>query len=269
MPRNGSYSRKHPAQSFRRAGYIALSNRIILSTSLYATDKRLYFAMLCVSCGGRCRKTYDELAELSGLSRRTVAACLARLEEAGLLHREHTFCWNARLGRLVRGANIYRIAGQDMGSGYTLLPRSLSAGRLTPAAFLAMLEIYREAGRKGRSCGSLRRMATLLDVAKATICRALHQFRSSQVISFLRCRFRGRKNHACNSYYPVEFVRAGQYRRKGGLKFALPIGINKITGSCIGKDNTYGVAQFGIFAKNGGVRGVTVSAWDAPDDICA
>lgn len=268
MPRNGSH-RKCPAQSFRRAGFIAFSNKIILSQTLYATDKRLLFAMLCACGGGRCRKTYDELAALSGLSRRTVAASLVRLEEAGLLRREHTYHWSARLGRLVRGANIYRLAEQDMRSGYTLLPRSLAGSALTPAAFVAALEVYREAGRKGRSYSSVRRMAKLLDMAKATICRALHQFRSSQIISFLRCRFRGKKSHACNSYYPIDFVRAGQYPHKGGLKFALPIGINKITGACIGKENTYGVAQFGNIAKNEGIRGIEVSAWDAPDDICA
>lgn len=266
-----SYTRKkNSGRSNRRRGYIAVPNSVILAKSLYATDKKLFAAMLSASYGHRCRKTYDELAALSGLSRRTVAACLVRLEEAGMItRREHTYFWYGPLGQLVRSANVYHLKKREPGEGYTLIPRTLLGQDLSPSAFVAAMEIYRQAGREGRSYGSLCYMAKVLDMAKGTVCRCLRQFRSSQSVSFIRCRYRGKRNFACTSYYPVDFVRSGQFGVKGGLNIALPIVIKKITGDCVGKKKIYGVAEFGQFAKFQGHLVIEVSAEDAPNDISA
>lgn len=262
--------KKNSGRSIRRRGYIAVPNSIILAADLYPTDKKLFVAMLGASYGHRCRKTYDELVALSGLSRRTVATCLVRLEEAGLIqHKEHTYFWHDPLGRLVRGSNVYYLKKRDLSEGYTLIPRSLLDNTLSPCAFVAAMEIYHQAGREGRSYGSLRHMAKILDMVKATVCRCLHQFRKSQAVSFIHCRYSGKRSYACNSYYPVDFVRSGQFGVNGGLNVALPICINKITGDSIGKEKIYGVAQFGKIAKFEDHWVIEVFADDAPDDICA
>lgn len=265
-----SYARRAGARrSLRRKGYIPVPNEIIRSRSLYPTDKVLLVAMMGAAYNRRCRKSYDDLAELSGLSRRAVASSLIRLEVAGLISWKHTHYYNARLGQIVRSVNLYAIAKQVMETGYALIPRTLLGRGLTPAACVAAMEVYAEAGREGRAYGSLRRMARTLDVAKSTVCRSLHQMRRYQVISYIRCLFAGKQNHACNSYYPVDFVRPGQLPQNGGLKFALLTGINKITETCVGKENIYGVAEFGNFAKFQGHWVIRLSAEDAPDEISA
>lgn len=256
-------------RSLRRKGYIPVPNEIIRSSTLYPTDKVLLVTMMGAAYNRRCRKSYDDLAVLSGLSRRAVASSLRRLEAAGLISWTHTHYYNTRLDQIVRSVNLYTIAKLDMDAGYTLIPRTLLGRGLTPAACVAAMEVYAEAGREGRSCGSLRRMARVLDVAKATVCRSLHQFRRRQVISYIRCLFAGKRNHACNSYYPVDFVRPGQFQKNGGLKFALLTGINKITGDGKGKENIYGVAELGKFDKFQGHWVIRVSAEDAPDEISA
>lgn len=265
-----TFARRMGARRYlRRKGYIPVPNEIIRSGALYPTDKILLVAMMGAAYNRHCRKSYDDLAELSGLSRRAVASSLIRLEAAGLISWKHTHYYNARLGQIVRSVNLYTIAKQDMDAGYTLIPRTLLGRGLTPVACVAAMEVYAEAGQEGRSYGSLRRMAQVLDVAQSTVCRSLHQFLRTQVIVYIRCLFAGKRNHACNSYYPVDFVRPGQYQKKGAPNFALLTGINKITEECIGKEKIYGVAEFGNFDKYQGHWVIRVSAADAPDEISA
>lgn len=269
--RKHQFSSRHPSQKW--SGYFVLSNAIIRDKELSPAAKRLYATLLAYKGGNdKLCKTMDELCRLSGIdSRTTLCSCLKVLEAQGLIRKVRNYRYSMALKRVVYDANGYRVAPQDLSLGYTLVPRSLLAADLTNTAFYYALEVYALSGRKGRSWLSLRRTASKLSMALSTVCHALGQFLHTQVVSKLRC-LKNNRSYACNSYYPVDFVRGGA-SKNGQLLF-----INKITNG-INSGKRKKVSANSAFLPNfewlswrdrpwhWDGKAYRVSAWDEPDDI--
>lgn len=263
-------------------GYVRFPNWVDEDHRMYDSTKKLLFAMVCAAQSGslRVRKSQEELASLSGLSRNTVRRALRELEQRGIVHSTRRYCYSRRLGRVVRAKSSYRLLGITLG-GYTLLPRKLLEPETTPAEFVVALHLYRLSGRQGRCYPSLRHIARQIDHGKATVCRAVRRLQLRQIVSRLHCTKRCGA-FSCNSYYPIGFVRRGTYRRHcaagGGLKFAHHPGMKKTTEGFYSKGDEQGVGQFGEIDNSGGLfpwfrqlyfdgTGVVVSMPDEQDDI--
>lgn len=259
--------------SARCSGYFVLSNAIIRDKGLKPAAKRLY-AVLAAYQGGnnKLTKTMDTLCKLSGItSRTTLCHCLDALIRRGLICKKRRYYYSVALKRMVYGANRYHVVPQDFSEGYTLISRSLLDADLTNTAFAHALEIYALSGRKGRSWLSLRRTAARLGMPLTTICRALHQFRRSQTVSYIHCR-KANWAYGCNSYYPVDFVRRGA-GKNGQLQVS-----NKITKE-FNKKGESKVSANSAFLPNfewlswpdkpwyWEGKAIRVSACDEPDDI--
>ncbi len=269
--RKHQFSTRHASQKW--SGYFVMSNAIIRDKRLSPAAKRLYAALLAYKGGNdKLCKTMGELCRLSGIdSRTTLCRCLRELEGKALISRVRHYRYSMALKRVVYDANGYRVMPQDLSQGYTLVPRSLLAADLTNGAFYYALEVYALSGRKGRSWLSLRRTASKLRMSLSTVCKALGQFLRTQAVSKLRCR-KNNRSYACNSYYPVDFVRGDA--PKNGQLFV----INKITDG-VNSEKRKKVSANSAFLPNfewlswqdrpwyWEGKAIRVSACDEPDDI--
>lgn len=231
----------------KRTGYIAVPAWIVSDPRMYPSTKQVLVALLAYS--GRhntCRKSIAELAILSGRSRATVRQALQQMQSMNVIKVTKKYRYSDRLSRPVNDKNIYHIRRRRMEGAYVLLPRELLGAGLTPCAFVYAMHVYLLSGRKGRAYPSLRRAARKLDITKATVCRALRQFLTTQVISVLHCR-KANNAFSCNSYYPTSRVSGTEnlFSMAGGLIFEPHSGTKKITRDSSRRESKYGVAQFG------------------------
>lgn len=237
----------------RTQNYLVVHNCIITDPMLYSSSKRVMCTLLAY-CGPKdiLRKSIEELAALSGCCCATVRKALDELEARGFIRRIHCFRTSQYFSRPVRATSIYQIRRCKLRGGYTMIPRELLTAEVSHSAFVTALYIYKTAGRKGRSWPSLRTAAKRLDLAKATICRALEALRRLQLIVRYFCIMANRA-YSCNSYYPTAWVRAVDKEREhmaislhyGGLIFNEHLFINKIAKDLIKRKRDKGVYEFG------------------------
>lgn len=196
-----------------KKGYTAVSNNMITDPALSPSIKRVYITLLAYSGRSRVvRKTVAELSRLSHCSIATVQNAITVLSERGLVRKVRGYRKHKQLRRKVYATNAYLLADPDLSGGYTLIPRALLAKGITHGTFLVALYLYMRSGRKGRSYPSLRRIAEELCLARSTVCLALTALRLCQVIYRNYC-VKQDRTHACNSYYPTDWVRAVSPRR--------------------------------------------------------
>ena len=239
-------------QKIRQPGYIRVPNWVDDDTRMYDTTRLVLVALLSrLGSRGSVCLSQQELADITGCCRNTVAKALAELEERGILLISRRYYYSRSLHRIVRGKNRYRICRRDVG-GFTLVPRALLAEDLTPAQFTVALHVYRLAGRKGRCYPSVRLLARQVDRAKSTVCRAVKALWLRQVVSRLRCR-QANRAYACNSYYPTGWIREKGANPisafRGGLKFEQSQVTKKITVGSILRKEEKGVGEFGGLNK--------------------
>ena len=235
------------------SGYARIPDWIDDDLQMYDSTKKVLCALL-TRVGSRMSVciSQEELAELSGCCRNTVAKAILELKERGIVFATRRYYFSKRNNRVIRGKTRYYIRRCDSGA-FTLVPRNLLAEDLTPAEFTVTLHTYRLSGRSGRCFPSLRRFAKQIDHAKATICRAIKKLHLRQVVSRVRC-MKINCSFSCNSYYPIGWVRKGQYQKvsrvDGGLKNEHQHAITKITEGSIWRGNEKGVGQFGKITEN-------------------
>lgn len=246
--------------------YIATKQRIrvpaeILTWPIGYTSRKVYIALLVFQLRAqrhssqRILKTYEQIAELAGISNvKTVAACVRELADAGYIDVKAHMYWSEDGAKLFRGTNEYIILPLPaMGSGYIWLPVKLLAARISPAAFSVLLFLLRKQGMNTRCCPSLRRGFQSIcqrngkAMPRKTICDALDQLRRCLMLIVLRC-FKSNEARSMNTYMLTVFgdwsaqaakseADAAAACHEGGYFFGgLPVR-NKITkGLSIGKE---------------------------------
>ncbi len=209
----------------------AVPNNLIADTALSYTTKRVAFILLLLAGrkGRYVTVSFAALARLCKCSPTTAQKAVKELCSQGYLLKSNRYHFGEKQNHLVYASNRYLWLRRE--GGYTLVSRDILAYDLTPAAFVALLYLYRCAGRKGRAFPSLRRIAGLdLDMAKSTVCLALKALRLLQAIVRHKCMTR-RRCHASSSYYLTNFVFSrNQLSYEGGPKNDKPISSNQITG---------------------------------------
>ncbi len=82
-------------------------------------------------------KTYEEIAELSGVANvKTVAAAIRELSNAGYIQVKTHMYWSEDGQKLYRGTNEYTVLPlASMGAGYIWVPVKLLTARISPASF--------------------------------------------------------------------------------------------------------------------------------------
>lgn len=173
----------------------------ILTWPIGYTGRKVYIALLVFQLRAqRCNsqrilKTYEQIAELAGISNvKTVAACVRELADAGYIDVKTHMYWSEDGEKLLRGTNEYIILPLPaMCSGYIWLPVKLLAARISPAAFSVLLFLLRKQGRNTRCWPSLRRGFQSIcqrngkAMPRKTICDALDQLRRCLMLICLPC----------------------------------------------------------------------------------
>ena len=202
--------------------YIVVPNALITAAGHSAT-KRLMVALLGYSMPRRkkkqqvysTQKSYAQLKVLSGIrSDTTLNLAIRQLVQAGFLKKTNHYSWSHERGRMERCRNAYTIDHSYIRylcdhDGYTLVPRALLSFRLTNAQFAVALLLYKLAGSRGVARPSLRTIASMLRLAKSTVCLALRQLRELQLFIRILRRYIGRhggtgyrKNRYCATDSP-------------------------------------------------------------------
>lgn len=202
--------------------YIVVPNTLITAAG-HSAAKRLMVALLGYSMPRRkkkqqvfsTQKSYAQLKALSGIhSDTTLNLAIRQLMQAGFLKKTNHYSWSHERGRMERCRNAYTIDHSYIRylcdhDGYTLVPRSLLSFRLTNAQFAVALLLYKLAGHRGVARPSLRTIASMLHLAKSTVCLALRQLRELQLFIRILRRYIGRhggtgyrKNRYCATDSP-------------------------------------------------------------------
>ena len=223
--------------------FFRMPNQIITDNALYYSTKRVFAAMLAYCDKQKTvRKSVDELAQRSGCSAKTVQQALDQLTELGYISKIHNWRYSRFFSQPVFDKNTYQICRDKLRGAYTKVPRSLLGAEISHAAFVVAMGVYMLSGAEGRSYGSLNYMAKALDMAKATVCRAMEILRKLQLLVRLFCR-KANRALAANSYYPTDFLVGGS------LIFTKHKVTTKITEGLYYEGNDKGVFQFGNFYK--------------------
>ena len=225
----------------------AVPNNLITDTSLSYTTKRVAFVLLLLAGrkGRYVTVSFAALARLCKCSTTTSQKAVKELCTQGYLLKSNRYHFGEKQNHLVYASNRYLWLRRE--GGYTLVSRDILAYDLTPAAFVALLYLYRCAGRKGRAFPSLRRIAEIgLGMAKSTVCLALKTLRLLQAIVRHQCVTR---NHCytSSSYYLTNFVfsRNQLCFSEGSPKIDKPNSINQITEDNTERKRTEGAVQIG------------------------
>lgn len=207
--------------------YIVVPNTTILAEG-HSASKRLMVALLGFSMPRRkknrsvisTQKSYAQLKALSGIhSDTTLSLAIGQLVKAGVLKKTNHYGWSHERGRMERGRNSYVLDRAHIQylcdrDGYTLIPRALLSCQLTNAQFAVALLLYKLAGSRGVARPSLRTIASMLHLAKSTVCLALRQLRELQLFIRILRQYIGRhggtgyqKNRYCATNSPFAATR--------------------------------------------------------------
>ncbi len=179
---------------------------VILDDVRLSKSARLIAAVLCACHGpsGRCCRSYAQLAAAAGLrSEKTARRAVAQLLECGYVSVRASRFRSAGTGRVLRGANVYRIdRAALLKRGYTFLPRRLLRERLSASEKLLCIAVYRAAGNERRAFPSISRLCRAVSCARSTVCAALRVLRSLPFLLVRLCRKKSGA-FAASSYHLV------------------------------------------------------------------
>ena len=160
-----------------------------IGTALYSRRNRL----------GQCTISLKVLAILSNCSVPTVRKAIEELKRAGYIGFCRSYRYQEKIGRVGYGKTTYACLLPVM-KDYTLISREIFDWSLTHSAFCVCLCLFQQAGNTQRAFPSIRRIARLLGMGCATVCRALEAVRKLRAILVLRCKKRNRV-FSSNSYH--------------------------------------------------------------------
>lgn len=175
-------------------------NRLLLDDVLSYSARRIGVALYSRRNRlGQCTISLEVLASLSGCSIPTVRKAIDELKRAGCIDFCHSYRYQEKIGRVGYGKTTYACL-LPVTTDYTLIPREIFSWSLTHSAFCVCLCLFQQAGNTKRAFPSIRRIARLLGMGCATVCRALEAVRKLHTILVLRCKKRNRV-FSSNSYH--------------------------------------------------------------------
>lgn len=182
-------------------GFFKMPLAVLRDDRLYATDKVLLAAMIAYTGKSlRCTKSISKLAELSGLSARTVAEGIQRLQERNILREIRRYRQLPTIGRKGYAAFVREICVDLDTKKCISIPRELFAylrrDMITPTATVIYMALHGFAGRQKRSYASLQHIAAATRCALSTVKESLKKLTRCGLIARNRCM---KANHAYTS----------------------------------------------------------------------
>jgi len=175
-------------------------NRLLLDDALSYSARRIGAALYSRRNRlGQCTISLEVLASLSGCSIPTVRKVIDELKRASYIGFCRSYRYQEKIGRVGYGKTFYACL-LSVTTDYTLIPREIFSWSLTHSAFCVCLCLFQQAGNTKRAFPSIRRIARLLGMGCATVCRALEAVRKLRAILVLRCKKRNRV-FSSNSYH--------------------------------------------------------------------
>lgn len=173
-----------------------------MDATLRPSTKRVAFVLYAYRnrANSICR-SLPALCRAAHCCRNTVIQALNELEAHHYLKRNHRHRYSSVLHRPVYKANQY-VLRVDMSNGYTLIPRSVLRTEVTHTQFAILLYLFAKQGRNSHSYPSLRKIATVLWIAKSTVCLAIQVLQGRQYLNKNHCR-NVQGSFSCNCYYVV------------------------------------------------------------------
>lgn len=149
---------------------------------------------------------------MSACSIPTVRKAVEELEAAGYVARCRNYQYSEQVGRVGYARTTY-VCTVSVAGDYTLVSREVFSWELTSGAFCVCLCLFQQAGNSGRAFPAIRRIAQLLGMGCATVCRALAVLRNRRLALVLHCKKRNRA-FSTNSYF---LHGRGQHGKEGAL----------------------------------------------------
>jgi DNA-binding transcriptional regulator YhcF (GntR family) len=175
-------------------------NRLLLDDALSYSARRIGAALYSRRNRlGQCTISLEVLATLSSCSIPTVRKAIDELKSAGHIGFCRSYRYQEKIGRMGYSKTTYACL-LPVTEDYTLIPREIFNWSLTHSAFCVCLCLFQQAGNTMRAFPSIRRIARLLGMGCATVCRALDTVRKLRAILVLRCKKHNRV-FSSNSYY--------------------------------------------------------------------
>ena len=185
-------------------------SRTITDQSLLPSTRVLLITLY--SCCNKHRlvnKSIKSIANLAGLSPRTVMGGLRTLESTGYIHTTNHKRYDRRNNRVLNDTSSYYLM-LPTARQYTKLPRRIFDRKhdLTAADFCVIAYLHMLGAKSRRAFPSKYQIAQALGIAKSTVAAAIKKIRNNLISTLLlqHCRRnRGTKggDYAASSYYVV------------------------------------------------------------------
>lgn len=190
----------------RNRSYFKCPNALIGDDHLSYSARRVGCALFAFTNAlGSCRKSYEDLARIIGVSVPTVAEAVRALAEFGYITFTTTKRYCGEIGGVGYGKNAYSVNLNVLSEGYTFVSRSVFSYDLTDSAFVIFIAIAffmggcNEPKRAWPSIGDLKKMT---GAARSTVCAGLRLLKRLSSLLVQLCM---KKNgaFAANSYLAV------------------------------------------------------------------
>lgn len=165
-----------------------LPRQIITDAALPLTTRKVAAALYAYcNYNGQIKKSYRELARITGCAPKTVQQSVELLSAAGYITITHTTRWDS--DRVLTDTNIYTLK-MDFSAGYALLPYRIfrDYNELTPAAFVVCLYIHLAAGATRRAFPSIQKIAAVVGISRSTVCRAIAKIKALPMFVVQLCK---------------------------------------------------------------------------------
>lgn len=149
------------------------------------------------------RKFTNSLKNIAALTHRcedTVSQAIDELEKAGYLRKFQNYIYSQEHQRNIYTQSTYHII-KPIKEDYTLVPYSWLAYNLTPCYFQVLLTCRMfMIQEEGRSYPSIRKIASLVKIAKSTVCLAIKEIARMGILMVAQCK-KENGAYTSNSYH--------------------------------------------------------------------
>lgn len=184
----------------RKEHTFKVPSKLILDCTL-SYSARLLGAVLYsrTNAQGVCRKSFAELAELSGCCVETVRLAMELLENGAYIKKYTYRRYDEGKCRIVCAKNAYHCI-LPVDRDFTLIPRSVFRHKIRNSSFVLYFYLRYRAGNSNRAFPSLGCIAKDLGMARSTVCECNHELDEVNLIYIQPCIKENRSN-STNSYF--------------------------------------------------------------------
>ncbi len=187
----------------RKRSFFKCPNSLIRDDRLSYSARRIGSALFAFTNRfGSCRKSYEDIARIAGVSVPTVVEAVRALAEFGYITFTTTKRFCRVIGSVGYGKNAYSVSLNRLSEGYTLISRRIFSYDLTDAAFVIYAAVLVCMGNTSRAWPSITELQKMTGAARSTVCAGLRLLKRLSSLLVQLC-LKKNGTFAANSYLAV------------------------------------------------------------------